>query len=316
VVDHWDRSSENEIGWWNIVRATERGRSRRQAAVFCGFLCMAIACAGLGQTAASTAAEGAAYVPNLTFDVASIRENKAVWPYETGSDNPEHASKFTAKNLRAKFLVEWAYRLEAQQIIGGPDWFNRATFWIEAKSDAAAEEKLVKLNDEQAHLEKLHMIQALLEERFHLTAHMETRVSPIYALVVARSGPKLSAAGSLQPDAEELTRYGAGKIPPLSQELKGRVGMEFYGHGCSMSRLALVLSGQMGRNVVDQTGLTGTYDFTLRYYGAEPTEVNQDPTIWPALMDAVPDQLGLKLESTNGPMQVLVIDHIEKPSEN
>jgi uncharacterized protein (TIGR03435 family) len=125
--------------------------------------------------------------------------------------------------------------LEPQQIVGGPDWFNAATFWIEAKSDAAAEEKLVKLNDEQVQMEKLHMIQALLEGRFHLTAHWETRVSPIYALVVATGGPKLGAAGSIQLDAEELTRYGAATIPPLSQELKGHAGMEFDGHGCSMS---------------------------------------------------------------------------------
>jgi len=295
---------------------TGRGQGRSRAAVFCGVLWMAFAGAGLGQTAPSTAGEKAAYIPSLVFDVTSVRENKAVWPYETGSANPHHASSFTAKNLTVQFLVEWAYDVEAHRIVGAPVWFNRSTYWIEAKGDAAAEEKLAKLNNEQAYAEKLHMMRELLKDRFNLRVHWETQELPVYALVVAKGSAKLGAAGSMPPTSEEIKDYGEGKVPSLVQELKGRPGDEFYGHGCSMARLAQMLSEFVGRKVIDKTGLTGTYDFTLRYNGGQPTELNQDPAIWPALIDAVPDQLGLKLESTKGPVEVLVIDHLEKPAEN
>lgn len=187
-------------------------------------------------------------------------------------------------------------------------------FMIEAKGDSEADAKLAALTEEQRRAEQQHMLQALLEERFKLKTHWETREGDIYDLMVAKGGPKLGAEGSMAPSAEELKTFGTHPLPPLNQKRDGQ-GFDFVAHGCSMEQLVRMLTAQFGRRVVDKTDLTGKYDFVLKYLGRwdrdRPTD-DMDPT--PPMDRALQEQLGLKVEGAKGSIQVLVIDHIEKPS--
>jgi uncharacterized protein (TIGR03435 family) len=155
------------------------------------------------------------------------------------------------------------------------------------------------------------MFQQLLADRFKLTIHWETRELAVYALVVTKNGPSLH--DSKEPDGSSHTSTSTG---------------QFTGRGISMVEMALTLtqelSRELGRVVIDKTGISGRYDVTLRWTpdagtafinsGTEGTA--PPPDSGPSIFTAIQEQLGLKLESTKGPVQVLVIDHVEMPSRN
>jgi uncharacterized protein (TIGR03435 family) len=257
-----------------------------------------------------------AYIPTMTFDVASIRESAPSNSYTVSDVNPAHGSAVTLNNFNFSNLLVFAYDVQPGQVAGMPDWANRAMFNVQAKSDKSVDDRLAKLSDAQAWMEKQHMFQVLLADRFNLKVHWETRPSKVYDLVIAKGGPKLQPAGSIHVTAEELKNWGEGGPPRIHQRGDGRRGYEFLAHGCSVELLAEELTSQMGIPVNDKTELRGTYDFVLQYHGREPDDANDDPEVWPALTMTVPDQLGLKMVPGTGQRQFLVIDHVEKPSEN
>lgn len=268
--------------------------------------------------AASATTADAAYVPTLTFDVASVREMPPSNSRTYNGGFLPHSSQFRATE-DARILLQMAYGVDDFQESGRPDWASDTMFDVQAKSDHSVDEKLAKLDEKDVRLEQQHMMQVLLAERFNLKVHWETRERPVYDLVVAKGGSKLHAAGSMPPTADELKRLDGSdkKLPEYDHQGDGRLGYELIGHECAIQSLVRILSSLMGTNVVDKTGLTGKYDFLLQYHGRTPDDnKTDDPTLWPPLTDAVPDQLGLKLVSAKGPIQVLVIDHIEKPSAN
>lgn len=177
------------------------------------------------------------------------------------------------------------------------------------------------------------MMQTLLADRFKLKVHFETRQLPIYALAVAKGGPKLAAAKELPSVAERDDRQRADAVPSLSVEnLRKGVFVQYQGQEAEMTakeatldQLVQWLAGYSeigGRTVINQTGLTGMYDFTLRWTRERLTMPTQQSVTLssereaPALFTSLPEQLGLRLISTKGPVEVLVIDHIERPSEN
>ena len=258
------------------------------------------------------------YTPTLTFDLAAVRENTADLShgYTMSTANPPHGSKFSATNHTARDLILQAYGLQSFQIIGGPDWLDRARFVIEAKSDAATDEAMAKLSNDQARLEKQHMLQVLLADRFKLKVHQDTKDLPAFALVIAKNGLKMQEAKGEKPGPDELKRFGDRPIPPLYQLGDGRRGYQFFAHGASMTRITDMLAGQFNTTVVDKTGLTATYDFTLQYNGTVTAREIEGVEAWPPLTTAIQDQLGLKLESIKAPTPTLVIDHLERPSEN
>jgi uncharacterized protein (TIGR03435 family) len=251
----------------------------------------------------------------MTFEVASIRQRPPADSYIVSASFSPHSSSFRATNLNVANLLAFAYDVRWDQIQGLPDW--PTMFNLQAKSDNAVDQRLAQLTKDQEKMEQQHMLQTLLADRFKLKIRWETRQGPTYDLVVARKGPKMQLAKGDPPSAEELKVWGDRPIPPLYQRGDSGVGFDFVAHGCSMSDLAETLAGQFGRPVVDRTGLKGKYDFTLHYQDARLTDRSaddQNPT--PPLDMAIQDQLGLKLEPAKGPIQFLVIDHIEKPSEN
>jgi uncharacterized protein (TIGR03435 family) len=275
--------------------------------------------AGAATTGTSSSPANAPYVATMTFDVASVRENKdaeasaSVWM--SGQFVPRTAT-LRLMNWNIENLVSYAYGVDRYQIVGVPKWPWPTLFVIEAKGDSDADAKMAALTNEQQRAEQQHMLQGLLQERFKLKTHWETKEGDIYHLVVAKGGPKLGAEGSMPPSADELKNFGDHPVPALYQKSDGQ-GYDFIAHVCSIGQLVAILTGQLGRPVIDKTGLTGNYDFVLKYKGRwdrDREADDLDPT--PPMDRALQEELGLKVETAKGPLKVLVIDHIDKPSEN
>jgi uncharacterized protein (TIGR03435 family) len=233
---------------------------------------------------------------------------------------------FTAKNVGGWALLRAAYEVENYQISGAPKWFDTEHFDIEAKMTPALADEIQKLGLQKSQPLRQQMMQALLADRFNLTAHRETKDVPIYSLVIARSGSKLQ-----EPKPGET--YDHGIKSPEGQPYKdaiffsGRAGtITMSAQAASMTSLAGVLSGQLNRPVVDKTGLAGFYDFSFPFAPEEvqsaavpssgvPAPAAPESNL-PTLMVAIEEHLGLKLESGKGPAPIIVIDRIEKPSGN
>jgi len=270
------------------------------------------AAAQSGVSTAAPSSSETAYVPTLTFDVASVRQSADQNSYMLTADF--HEGTFRAVNFSIQNLLMMAYGLGGyHEVAGIPESFRWVKFNVQAKADDSAE-KLAKLNQAQVRMEQQHMLQVLLAKRFQLKAHWETKQGEIYKLVVGNRGKlretKVDPTGANAANAPD-------EHPPLYQRGDSRSGFEFVGHGCSMEMLVDMLARFFGRPVTDKTGLSGRYDFVLPYNRIRATdENNKDSDATPSLETAIQDQLGLKLEPAKGPVRSLVVDHVERPSEN
>lgn len=255
-----------------------------------------------GAPAGTTARQHAASsIPAPQFDVAAIHlhepqphEHNSIWssPWD---------GKFKAENISVISLIHWAFEMPDTRILYAPGWARTTYFNIEAEADTAVDEQLKPLTSDAGRQVKEKMVQALLADRFKLVTHTETRELPIYVLVVAKGGPKLGAS---KQDGTTVST-GNGRIEVQASD--------------SVATLAEELSKVVGRDVVDRTGIDGRYDLKLRFTPDEgPGLLNgqPDPNPPPPLFTALQEQLGLKLEPAKGPVQVLVIDHVEMPSGN
>jgi uncharacterized protein (TIGR03435 family) len=242
-------------------------------------------------------------ISTLTFDVASIHLSAPSTDGHHHIWNDVHESHFRTGNLSIRDLIQFAYNLAKSQILGGPDWLDSAMYDIDAKSSPEADAQLKAMAADDAGQQKRLMARALLKERFSLTAHEETRQLPLYNLVLAKGGEKF------KPSDHNGTTIEAGRSRLHVQGSDNTVGL-----------LTRQLAQSLGRVVLNRTGLTGRYDLTLRWTpdDAPPPLLNgePDPNAPPGLFTALQEQLGLKLESGKGPVSVLVIDRIERPSEN
>jgi uncharacterized protein (TIGR03435 family) len=277
----------------------------------------------------------AGYVPTLTFDVASIKEVEAdkVPMFGgrrmlNGRSNPLHDSSFKGINMTVNGLVTLAYGISDYRISGSPEWAGTMPYMVEAKGEDSASDLLKKMPDAQAKLEKQHMLQALLADRFQLKAHWETRQLSVYALVLTKNGPRFGPRFQVTPpmsgdpdspgDTDPFLK-AHGEVPESlssgSPDQGGGAGRP-YPQGCypdncksdfigqSMKDLCDWLRTSEDKEVVDQTGLTGKYDVTLSFL----------PNMDFDLLSL--EQIGMKLEQKKAPVEVLVIDHVEKPSPN
>jgi uncharacterized protein (TIGR03435 family) len=257
--------------------------------------------------APSEASAPPAYPRTLSFDVASIRENTTHDQHTHNSIyNTWSNSRFTATNVPLKMLLQWSFDIPESRIFGAPAWLDSTTFDIEAKSDASVDEQMAKMPPDQAKLQKLAMMQALLTDRFKLVTHTETREMPVFDLVVAKGGPRFKPS-----DASGTTISASGS---------GVHRIHVQGSDNTIELLARELAQPVGRIVIDKTGIDGRYDVTLLWTpdDAPPPLLNgaPDPNPPPDIYTALQEQLGLKLESIKGPVNVLVIDHVAPPSAN
>lgn len=275
--------------------------------------------------------------PAPSFEVASIKPNK------TGARNVglriAPGGRFMADNVTLKLLMEQAYGVRDFQISGAPGWFDSEHYDVDAKPEDSgnANQDPMKMNEEQrqAMQDRLkQMVQSLLTDRCKLAFHRETKELPVYVLTVAKNGPKLQPAKKDDTNAAMAPpsppRPGGPSVPYKGRMMRMGRG-QINAQEMRLQVLADSLSEQLGRTVIDKTGLTGTYDFTLTWTpdesqgqmfkgppggkeagdGAPPPE-----TSGPTIFTAIQEQLGLKLESQKGPVEILVIDHVERPSEN
>ena len=254
------------------------------------------------------------------FEVASVKPN------DRGGRTLVQAlpGRLVMTNFSLRRLMLFAYGVQDYQLLGDPNWVASGYYDIEAKADGATSVQEMEGP----------MLQALLESRFLLVLHRETRQLPIFELIVAKGGPKLtpSKEGSCVPYRTDTPPPVASPDGPRTNYCGFRMGAEgssrtLDGIGVSMASLATNLSrtynSNLGRNVMDGTGLSGIFDVHLKWTlddltVASPTASDglAGSQVGLSLSTALQEQLGLKLESLKGPVEVLVIDHIERPSEN
>ena len=258
----------------------------------------------------------APYIPKLTFDVVSIRPSSddiSRGSITIGGTNPLHSGSLSLKNYALYNLISIGYG--NSHTAGIPQELARVFYYVDAKSDPSVDAELAKLPDDQAKLEKQHMVQVMLAERFHLKLHEETRPATTYELTVAKGGPKFHEGKPLTPEPGESP--DSYRLRPIRQLGGTATSFKFISQGGTMAEFARMLSGQFGSTVADKTGLAGTYDFTVEYHNTLPgTQQQDDPSDVPPLSTQLQDKLGLKVTPAKGSITVLVIDHIEKPSEN
>ena len=241
------------------------------------------------------------------FDVATIRLNKS---HDNGERFAFTANGFESTNVSLMMLLKLAYGVEEDQIVGLPGWAKSERFDVTAKAIGV---DLGKLSTGQ----RKQMIRPLLADRFQFRFHEVEKNVPAYMLVVAKNGPKLQPSKSVGPGPERdhentLRMMGRGYV---------------LGQGVPMELIVQMLTDQLGRPVVDRTGLKGNFDFTLRWTPderLEPLQSQKDSNLggtgsdseWPTLFTAVDEQLGLRLKGENGPAGAIAIDHVEEPSAN
>lgn len=242
------------------------------------------------------------------FEVASVKPNKSSSGGMSWAEQP--GGRLTALNMSVAMIIRNAFELQEPQLVGLPDWGSSERFDIVAK----AEQEFPRTNDTPS-LSQL-MVQSLLEERFRLRSHRETRELPAFALVVARAdgqlGPQLKASTVDCLALAAARRAGTAPAPvPGARPPCGMRNMNgmMIGGNITMGDLAATLSGSAGRQVVDRTGLKGGFDIDLTF----SREQSADTTI-PSVFTAVQEQLGLKLDSVRLPTDVLVVDSIERPT--
>jgi uncharacterized protein (TIGR03435 family) len=235
----------------------------------------------------------------LTFEVASIKPAK---PDESGgSVYPKPAGQgYDAESATVRLMISVVYRIPIANITGGPSWLDHDVWNVEAKADHAYS------------LDDLHkMFQNLLADEFKLKFHKESKEGPVYALIVNKSEPKMKVSDS--PENFET---------PMIDGHRGGVAV---GKRVSMAYLCYWLKRSLlwydDRPVIDKTGLTEYYDFTLSYQpewppGFDKSNLPPELLARPSIFDALRDQLGLKLEPQKGPVEYYVIDHVEKPEAN
>lgn len=261
-------------------------------AAFCGFLVFITGTAFAHAHPQETVDGQKASDSKASFDVASIKPSDlATLPnFKISPD------RFGAIGKTANALIAFAYGVKEFQVEGAPEWAKTMKFDVDAKVEDSIAQRLKELPIGQQFDELRVMMQSLLVDRFKLEATRQTKTAPIYALVLAKGGPKLPEP----------------KLAPLGPEDRGRASQNVTLAKTTLTGLANFLGAQpdVGRVVVDQTGLTGTYDLTLEW----STDISGGSGM--TIFEAIQDELGLKLESRTGPIDIIVVNHIERPSAN
>lgn len=247
------------------------------------------------------------------FEVTSVRPNR--------NSEPERFSlfpKFTAQNATLKDLLTLAYDVKGFQVSGGPAWINSERYDISANVAGSP------TPGREALMLQRRRLQTLLQDRFKLAVHHETKELPIYELTVSKGGPKLQAPSCTEADPKNLAPAPGKTVMDYcgsSGFFKGR----FEASAATMGDLAKALANLLDRSVTDKTGVDGTFHVTLTFAVDDTTIRFPDaPNLGGATADdtgpniftALQEQLGLRLDSRKGPVDVTVIDHVERPSEN
>jgi uncharacterized protein (TIGR03435 family) len=259
---------------------------------------------------------GAAQAPRPAFEAASVKVTKSTSPIVRISMPP---GRLSVVNATLRMLIRNAYLFQDFRMSGGPGWLDTTRFDVEATAGASMTADQIRA-----------MERTLLEDRFGLKTHVETRELPIYVLSVTRRDGKLG--DRIKQSGEECAPLpslsGAPPPPPppagpanAAQQCPSILAAgNFTGRKLTIARMATTLSQFVNREIVDRTNLSGAFDFELRWLPDQPIPPGapQWPvdTNAPSLFAALPEQLGLKLEPSRAPVEVLVIDGAERPTED
>ncbi len=265
-----------------------------------------------------------------SFEVAIVKPS-------TSADNrimimAQPGGRFMVNNATLKMVMGVAYRVRDFQMMGGPNWISSDRWNIEAKAEEGTVPPQKGFPDPTVPDPLMLMVQSLIEDRFQLKMHRETKELAVYELLVGKSGSKMK----LSADQSPIEPPGRGAPPPPPQR-GGRGGPTPRGSvavgrgnldasGVPLRNFVQILAQQLGRPVIDKTDLKGLYDIKLQWTpelgqgqftpgGAEPPPPPADAS-GPSIFTAVQEQLGLRLESAKGQVEVLVIDSVQKPTEN
>lgn len=236
------------------------------------------------------------------FDVVTIKPSP---PDQRGKGFTMRGTHIVTRNTDLNDLIAFAYGLHSKQIIGAPDWFDKDLFDVDGVPNAEGRPNIPQMK---------MMIEKMLENRCQLKFHMEQRELSVYILTVAPGGPKLTKSGAAETDPPGFGFRSLGDLAVRNMSMKDFASW--------------MQNGVMDRPVVDQTGVTGRFDFTLKWTpddsqfvqfrsaGVTPPAPSDDPKAPPSLYTAMPEQIGLKISPGKASDDVMVIDHVEKPSAN
>jgi uncharacterized protein (TIGR03435 family) len=222
------------------------------------------------------AVASAIFAQTPKFEVASIRPGI---PGQRGGGGVTTGNgKLLVENETLKRCIMGAFAVGPNQIVGGPPWLETDTFYISAKAEEPTDDDALIMA----------MLRELMKDRFKLEAHRESKTIPAYVLGVTKSGPKLQKSAG----GESSTLWGRGRVTARA---------------ATMNHFAEVLSRMLDFPVVNQTGIDGVFDLKIEWTNADTG---------PSIFTAIQEQLGLRLTSRKTPVDVVVIDHVEKPTEN
>jgi bla regulator protein BlaR1 len=267
--------------------------------------------------------------PLPTFEVAVIKPSNGWLPFDYSP------IEFHQPNVTALLLIEQAYHLPLTfgsnvRILNEPDWITSNRYDVDAKIEGSLAPVMEKLTGQKRAEQMDLRLQSLLAERFKLKVHFEKRNLKVYALVVAKGGPKLTPAKDLPPASitkQQISSSPPPGIPRPEDMHKGTLvlpkeqGEELTAKIQTLDDLARELQMQIpGRVILNQTGLSGGYDYTMHWVREGPADqqegASQGNAEWPDIRTALREQLGLQLITPKAPIEVIVIDHIERPSPN
>lgn len=239
----------------------------------------------------------------LAFDVVSIRRNTS--DSTGGGGGPRPGGRYGLTNMPTRGLISVAHNIPRNRVLGGPGWLDTGRYDITAVGKANPTRE-----------EALQMLRAMLAGRFKLATHTEQRDLPVYSLVRARPDGQLGPGLRRSPiDCQdpEARKKAYAAAPPGARMVCGLTESPgtFTAGGTEISALVVILTGASGRPVLDRTGLPGGYDIDLKWTASPQPDADAV-----SIFTAVQEQLGLKLENGTAPLDVLVIDRIERPSEN
>jgi uncharacterized protein (TIGR03435 family) len=233
------------------------------------------------------------------FEVATIKPSR---PDTPGRAFTVQGRTFSTRNTTLSNLMTFAYGLHARQIAGAPEWFERDAYDVTGQPDA---------DGQPSELQWRKMLQKMIADRFKLAFHREQRELSVYAIVVDKNGTKMTRNDTDPNGLPGLFFRGLGVLPARNATMTDFAG--------------LLQTAVLDRPVVDRTGLSGRFDFTLTWtpdetqfggLGIKVPPPTDSATAPPGLFTAVQEQLGLRLESTKAPVDVLVVDRVERPTEN
>jgi uncharacterized protein (TIGR03435 family) len=252
------------------------------------------------------------------FEVATVKPNTS-YDQRVWLDTPP-GGRIVATNLTLKNLMAVAYRLPESRIFGGPNWLTGDRWDLQAKAEDGIAAP-TRPRDPAAVPPLMLMLQSLIEDRFRLRVHRETKELPVYDLLVAKGGLRMKLSEDQTPNPAPISPRPGGPIPRGVQIMGiGKID----GDAVPFRNFIAGLAQQLGRTVIDKTGLTGLYDIHLQWtpelaQGAAGPAGDAGQSVdssSPSIFTAIEEQLGLRLQSGKGPVEVLVIDSVEKPTEN